>query len=722
MLHSFKKIFLMGCVLLTGIFAGAQTIKWVSDGKSYYSQSNGDLTKIDLPGFTTNVMVKAAQLTPQGQSKPLTVKDFKISSDGKLALIYTNSKRVWRRETRGDYWILNLESNSLKQLGKSLPESSLMFAKISPDNKSVAYVSKHNIYVEDIATNTIRQLTTDGTDRLINGTFDWVYEEEFDCRDGFRWSDDSKSIAYWQIDARQIRNFYMINNTDSVYSYIIPVEYPKVGEDPSPCKVGVVNVATAKTTWMDVPGDSRQHYIPRMEWAANSSEIVLEQLNRKQNQSKVFICNAQTGVASQVYTETSNAWIDVKHRWSDDPEGWEWINNGKEFLWVSEKDGWRHLYRISRDGKKETLITKGNYDMMTLKAIDEKGGFAYFLASPDNPIQQYLYRVNLNGKGKLEKVSPASQQGTHTYNVSPNGAYAFHSFSNHIGAGLTEWVSLPKHESVKEVSNRLTYVDPRHPRLFRITTEDGVTMDGWMILPKNFDSTKDYPVIFHVYGEPAGVQVKDAARGIGLSLYAGDAAADGYIQIAVENRGTPYPRGAEWRKSIYQKVGQLNIRDQAMACKIIRQWPFVDSTRIGVSGWSGGGSTTLSLLFKYPEYYQAGVSIAPVANRLLYDNIYEERYMGLPQEDIKPYIDGSPVNFAKNLKGKLLVIHGTGDDNVHYQGTEQLINELVKYGKQFQMFAYPNRSHSINEGEGTSAHLRKMYTDFFKTNLPPGGR
>lgn len=700
-------------------------VKWIADGTGYYAIEQGAIVSYKLPSFTRTEVIQPSLLTPAGRDKPLQVRDFTFSADGKLMLIYTNTRRVWRMDTKGDYWVLNTTNNTLKQLGKGRPASSLMFAKLSPDGKKAAYVSGHNIYVEDLLSGKITQLTKDGTDRLINGTFDWVYEEEFSCRDGFRWSPDSKSIAYWQIDARKIRNFLMINNTDSIYSFTVPVEYPKAGEDPSPCKVGIVNIATGIIRWMQVPGDSRQHYIPRMEWAANSTELILEQLNRKQNQAKIFLCNAATGMAKSVYTETDKAWIDIKAVWSDDPTGWEWINNGKEFLWVSEKDGWRHLYRIGRNGEKETLITKGNYDIISIESIDEKGGYVYFMASPNNATQQYLYRISMNGSSELELLSNAEEKGTHNYNVSPNGSYAVHSFSNHRNQRLSEWVSLPGHQSIR-TNTRQMEVSPSASgtvtEMIQITTDDNITLDGWMIKPKNFDSAKRYPVLFYVYAEPASTTVKDVAGSAGTPLYAGDIAADGYIQISLDGRGTPSPKGAAWRKAIYQNIGIINIRDQAMAARKVIQWPFVDSSRIAVHGWSGGGSTTLNLLFQYPDIYKTGISIAPVANQLCYDNIYQERYMGLPQENKEPYIKGSPITHARNLKGNLLVIHGTGDDNVHYQGTEMLINELVKYGKQFQLMSYPNRTHGIREGEGTSAHLSQLFTNFLRQHCPGGGR
>lgn len=692
-------------------------MKWNTDGSSYYMIENGVIVKYDLPSFSRSELIQPVQLKPAGSDKAIAVRDFAFSRDGRRLLIYTNSKRVWRQDTRGDYWVLDTVTKTLRQIGKDKPASSLMFAKFSPDASQVAYVSGHNIYVEDVASGKISALTTDGTDRIINGTFDWVYEEEFDCRDGFRWSPDGKSIAYWRIDATKIRNFLMINNTDSIYSFTIPVEYPKAGEDPSACKVGVVTVATGVTKWMDVPGDAVQHYIPAMEWMTDSKDVILEQLNRKQNEAIIFLCNITTGEARSVYKETSTAWIDVI---PTEGNGWKWISNGKEILVLSEKDGWRHLYRVNTTDGKETLVTVGNYDLISLKAVDEKGGYAYFMASPDNSTQQYLYRILLNGKGKPELLSPADQQGSHNYNLSPNGKYATHSFSNHKNQSVSEWVAFPGHKTIKENSRKME--TSGNVEMFRVTTDDGVTMDGWMVKPKNFDSTKKYPVLFYVYAEPASATVRDAMGVASTRLYAGDIAADGYIQISVDGRGSPVPKGAAWRKAIYQNIGIINIRDQAMAAKKIMQWPFVDADRIAVHGWSGGGSTTLNLLFQYPDIYKTGIAIAPVANQLLYDNIYQERYMGLPQENKEPFIQGSPITHAKNLKGNLLVVHGTGDDNVHYQGTEMLINELVKQGKQFQMMSYPNRSHGISEGAGTSAHLSKLFTEYLKAHCPGGAK
>jgi len=704
---------------------GVPATKWTADGSSYYAVEKKEIVKIELPSQDKTVFISRKQLiTKNGDT--LVPRSFQLSPDSKLALIYTNAQKVWRYPTRGDYWLLNLSTGNLKQMGKGRPAASLQFAKFSPDSKKIAYVSERNIYSEDLASGIIKKLTSDnGTKKLINGTFDWVYEEEFFCRNGFRWGPDSKSIAYWQIDANKIRDYYMLNTTDSVYSQVIPVEYPKVGEPPSPARIGVVNISTAQTKWMNIPGEPNQNYLIRMEWSG-PAEIILQQVNRKQNESKLMLCNTMTGDAKVIFTETDKAWVSTINEWRSDVRGWDWIAKGNEFIWTSEKDGWRHLYRISKDGKKETLITKGNYDVIDLLNIDEKNSLLYFYASPANSTQRFLYSVKLDGAFPAERMSPPGEEGTHSYEISPNGKFARHSFSNYYTPPLTEWVTLPDHKPFKEGDDIAKKIKKENQEksnvsFFKVTTQDGVTMDGWKVLPKNFDSTKKYPVVFFVYGEPAGTTVNDSYGTASNFLYP-NMEDDGYIQVSLDNRGTPAPKGREWRKAIYKKIGQLNIHDQAMGAKEVMKWKYIDTTRVAVWGWSGGGSSTLNLMFQYPDQYQTGISIAPVTSSLLYDNIYTERYMGLPQENMEDYTKGAALTHAKNLKGDLLFIHGTGDDNVHYQNVEKLINELVKNGKMFQMMSYPNRTHNISEGEGTFEHLGVLFRKFLREKCPPGGR
>lgn len=707
----------------------SQGIQWSADGNAYFNIEDGSIIKYTLPERTKSTLVSTEMLKPKGQKDALEPYSFTFSKDNSKILIFTNTKKVWRQNTKGDYWVLDLKTKNLKQIGKGKPESSLMFAKFSPKADKIAFVSDYNIYVEDLNTNLIKPLTKNGNRKLINGTFDWAYEEEFFCRDGFRWNNDGSKIAFWQINAESTKDYLMINNTDEIYPKPVPVEYPIAGEAPSKYKIGVVNIANANTKWMNIPTDAvLGSYVPRMEWTPAKDQLIIQHLNRKQNVSNIMLCNASTGESKSIFTEKDDTWIDTLPLWDEDYAngGWDWLDNGKSFLWASEKDGWRHLYNISLDGKSEKLITKGNMDIMQIDAIDKAAGYIYFHASPNNATQKYLYRTKLDGSSDPERVSPENQVGTHNYTLSPNGKYAEHHFSNYYTKPSSEWLTLPNHTNLSndEVNKEITKSNKAESNIefTSIITQEGVSMDAWMVKPKNFDKTKKYPVVFYVYTEPWGQNVRDEFNVTNNYLYKGNMAADGYIYISMDNRGTPCPKGREWRKSVYRKIGQTNIKDQAMAAKEILKLPYVDTSRVAVWGWSGGGSATLNLMFQYPDIYKTGISIAAVGNQLTYDNIYQERYMGLPQENREDFVNGSPITHAKGLKGNLLYIHGTGDDNVHYNNAEMLVNELIIQKKQFQLMAYPNRSHRINEGEGTWDHLKTLYTDYLKLHCPPGGR
>jgi len=700
--------------------------QWTPDGTGYYAVEAGNVVKYTLPERKAETLVTKDKFIPKGSNAPLAFTSFQFSENEDKILLFTNTRKVWRYHTRGDYWVLNKPNNQLQQLGKGLPEATLMFAKFSPDGTKAAYVSARNIYVEDLSTGRIKKLTdTYGTRKCINGTFDWAYEEEFDCRDGFRWSPDGKSIAYWQIDANKIRDFYMINNTDSIYPFVVPVEYPVVGEFPSPFKIGVVNIKKGKTQWMELPVDARNSYAPRMEWLPNSNELLVQHLSRKQNNLTLFRCDAQTGKSRAIYNEQNDTWIDVKY---EGAKGyWDWLNKGTEFVWVSEKGGWRQAYRISSDGKTEKRITQDNFDLISVLRVDEAGGYLYYSASPGNATQSYLFRSKLDGSGRAERLSPVGQSGTHNYSISLNAHHARHRFSNHYTPSKSEWISLPDHQPLAgEIAMPAEITPPpgKNMDFFQVTTPDGVTVDGYIAKPKNFDPTKKYPILFQVYTEPAGATVRDVfGLEDGFSPYDGNLADDQYIIASLDGRGTPAPKGSAWRHAIYRNIGRVNIRDQAMgAQEMFKRWPWIDTSRVAVWGWSGGGSATLNLLFQYPDIYKTGISVAAVADQRTYDNIYQERYMGLPQENDADFIAGSPLTYAKNLRGNLLYIHGTGDDNVHYKNAELLINELITQNKYFQLMAYPNRTHSINEGEGTTAHLSKMFSEYLRRYCPGGGR
>jgi dipeptidyl-peptidase 4 len=717
------------------IFAGREfaaerfgPARWMSDGGSYTTlepsaetKGGRDLVLYRAATGRREVLVAAAQLVPPGAAAPLAIEDYAWSPDGKVLIVFTNSKRVWRQNTRGDFWTYDLASGRLRQLGRDFEPSTLMFAKLSPDGRKAAYVVKNDLYAEDLASGRMTRLTYDGGPDIINGTSDWVNEEEFGIRDGFRWSPDGASIAFWRFDTGRVPVFTMINNTAALYPSTTAFKHPKPGQPNSAVKVGVVPAAGGYPVWMRTPGDASETYIARLEWAGNSREVVMQHLNRLQNRLSVLLGDPATGEVRTIFTDTDETWVEVM-------DDFVWLEGGKRLLWLSERDGWNHAYSVARDDGTVRLLTPGDYDVVGIAGLDEKAGWLYVTASPEDATKRFLYRIRLDGKGKPERVGPPVARGTQRYDVSPSARWAFKVSSLLDEPPVTELVSLPKGETVRtlaanrDLKAKVESLARKRAEYFKLPVGDGLEVDGWRILPPDFDPAKKYPLLVYVYGEPAGQTVQDGWGGSGY-LWHLMLAQKGCIVASFDNRGTPAPRGRAWRKSIYRQIGILASADQAAAVRAaLAAWPFVDPDRIGVWGWSGGGSMTLNAMFRYPDLYKAGLSVASVPDQRLYDTIYQERYMGLPDDNAEGYKNGSPITFAKDLKGQLLIVHGTGDDNVHYQGFERLVDALVAANKQFRMMAYPNRSHGIYEGRGTTLHLYTMFTRFFEENLAPGGR
>lgn len=671
-----------------------------------------DIAQLDARKNAAEILVPAKLLVPSGQTRPLKVDDYAFSPDQQWLLIFTNTRKVWRTNTRGDYWVLNRKTEQLRQLGTELPESSLMFAKFSPDNKSVAYVANGDLYLEDLQSGSIKRLTTVASPDIINGTSDWVYEEEFDLKDGFRWSPDSQQVLYWQFDTSDVPTMTLVNNTDSLYPKLTQFKHTKVGQKNSAVRLGVLNLATTETKWIQTEGDPRENYLPRARWL-DANEILIQHLNREQNNNKVLIASANDGTVRTLFTDTDNAWLETCDHEFD-------LDNGKSILWISERDGWRQIFSVDRTTGQQTCLTPGKFDVIELLHVDANR--MYFIASPDNPTQRYLYTVPISG-GAATRVSPATQPGTHKYNISSDGSLAIHSWSTLVSPPQIELVSLPDHAVLQkftdnpEVNTELKTLKPIDVGFIKVKTSDGTQLDAWLMKPADFDPAKKYPLIVYVYGEPWGSTVTDSWGGKEF-LFHRMLAEQGYAVCSIDNRGANVPRGTQFRKSVYGQIGILAVQDQADAVSALtKHFNWLDAKRVGVWGWSGGGSMTLNAIFKHPEIYHTGIAIAAVPDQTGYDSIYQERYMGLLEKNKINYQQGSPIHFADQLKGNLLIIHGTGDDNCHYQTTERLINELVRHDKPFSMMAYPNRSHSINEGENTTLHLRKLMLRYFKENL-----
>ena len=715
-------------------------VRWLNAGEAYSTvepskvlANSQDLVGYDTATGNRKVIVSATDLIPAGSTNPISIEGYDWSADEAQLLIYTNSRRVWRANTRGDYWLFNLREKTLKKLGGDAAASTLQFAKFSPDGTRVAYVRENNIYVESQKPAGIIRLTTDGSANVINGTSDWVYEEEFFLRDAFRWSPDGQRIAYWQFNSSAVEKFALIYNTGAPYTVVTHIPYPQYGLYPivkeipypqpgmanSSVRIGVATASGGATTWLQVPGDPSDNYIAQMEWAGDSKTLSVQHLNRLQNTNDIILADTDTGSTEQIYHDHDSAWLDVVN-------DFQWLHGGKEFLWVSEGSGWRHVQVVSRDGKHTRLITPGNFDVIAIVGVSRKEDWLYYMASPENATQKYLYRARLDGTGASEKLTPDNEPGTHWYQPTPDFRWAIHTYSRFDSPPITNLVDLSERRVVRSLEDNaalrenLKSVLSQPTDFIGVNIGQGVSLDAWMMKPPDFDPSKKYPVLVFVYGEPAGQTVMDNWEG-DISLFHHALAQEGYLIISVDNRGTPAPRGRDWRKAVYGKVGVLSSEEQAKTLKILEaKYSFLDSSRVAVWGWSGGGSNTLNLMFRFPDIYKVGMSVAPVADQRLYDTIYQERYMGTPQTNPDGYKAGSPINFAEGLTGNLLIVHSPGDDNVHFQGTEMLINRLVELGKPFDFMEYPGRTHGLSEGPGTLFHLYSLLARYLEEHIKAG--
>jgi len=707
---------------------------WLGNGDAYLdiepsaSGTGSDIVRYQTSTGAREIFVAASRLIPASEKTPLDVEDYSISPDGRRVLIFTNSKTVWRRNTRGDYWVLDLASGALRKLGGSAPESSLMFAKFSHDNTKVGYIRGNNVYVEDLAGGKITQLTQDGSDTVINGTSDWVNEEEFDIRDGFSWSPDSKAIAFWQFNIAGLPKYSLIYDLGAPRGEIVAgIPYPKTGPYPqtleypypeagaqnSAVRVGVANAAGGQVVWMKTEGDPHNNYIPEMGWA-DSSQVLIQHMNRLQNRNEFLLADARTGASRTVFLDEDKAWVEVNR-------DVVWINQGREFLVVSERGGWRQLYRVTRDTGKAQLVTRGDFDVVSVDRISPDEKWAYFIASPENATQRYLYRARLDGSAVPERLTP-NVPGTHSYTISPNAEWAFHTYSSLDEPPAFDVVHLPEHRVERKtvdnsaIAERVKPLSGGPAEFLKVDAGNGLTVDAWLMKPPNFDPAKKYALIVYVYSEPAGQTVADRWP----SMFIRALTSAGYLVASFDNQGTPAPRGREWRKVVYGNVGALSSQQQATALQALEKThPYIDPKRVGVWGWSGGGTETLNLMFRYPDVFSVGVSVASVPDQRLYDTIYQERYLGLPQDSPKAYEQSSAINFASGLRGALLVMHGSGDDNVHFQGFELLVNKLISLGKQFDMRVYPGRTHAISEGKGTTQDVYTNILGYFEDHLPP---
>ncbi len=712
----------------------APRLRWIGDGDSYAileeadegASENSDV--VDLVVYETesgkrSVLLAGASLVPEGADEPLEIENYSLSADRRTVLVFTNSRKVWRDNTRGDYWVVDLRGERpLRKLGgEEAPEASLMFAKLSPDGVHAAYVRDNDVWLENLDNGRISRLTPGATETTIYGTSDWVTEEELGLRDAFRFSPSGERIAFWGFDTSGVGTFTLIDNSE-LYPRFIEIPYPKVGTINSAVSLGLVEVATGELSWIGLEGDRRQLYVPRMDFV-DEDTLVFQQLNRYQNENRYQLARIDDlGSPSTFLVDRGEAWVEFM----DEPL---WLDGRSSVLVLSERDGWRHIYRVLRDTGETTLIADFEGDVVRFLGLDGTKEHVLFEASPDHATRRGLYRAPIDG-GPAERVTP-QDQGWHSYDLSPNGRWAVHTSSSFERPPRADLVALPSHRVVRglvdndELERRLAELRHVDTRFLSVELEGDesegiVELDGWLMMPpESSGEAGSIPLVVFVYGEPAGQTVLDRWGGR-RALFHQSLARAGVAVASFDNRGTPAPKGAAWRKVVYGAVGELSASDQASAVRaLLKLRSELDPERVGVWGWSGGGSNTLNAMFRHPDVYRVGVSVAPVPDQRLYDTIYQERYMGLPEENEDGYRRGSPIFHAEGLEGRLLLVHGTGDDNVHYQGTEWLIDRLIELGKQFDVMVYPNRSHSISEGDGTSLHVQTLVARYLLEVLQP---
>jgi len=684
-------------------------LSWMKDGKTYTNveqdaSGNTDLYRVDAVTGARQLLVHGADLVPPGSRRPVAIEEYRFSDDGAKLLVFTNSVRVWRQNTKGTFFVWDLTARRL--LPVSAKPGYQQFAKFSPDGRRVAFVRDNNIYVTDLANGAETALTTDGGENVINGTSDWVYEEELDLRDAFRWSPDGSRIAFWRLDQSPIQPFYL-EDFDSLYAQLEPVHYPKTGTANSEVKIGVVELGTRRTSWIDL-GPDKDIYVAAMDFAGSPDEVWLTRLNRHQNRLDLLLADAKSGAARVIMTDSDSAWVDANQP--------HWIAGGKQFLFVSERDGYDQVYLFNRNGSLVRRVTPGGWDVFQLVGVDEQAKVLYCTGAIDGPLTRPLLRVGLDGKG-LARIS--TEPGTHAVEFAPTFALYVDTYSR-AGVPPVQTLRRANGTLVRTVADnaklaaKVTALGLHRPEFLTVPTADGVQLNAWIIKPNGFDASRRYPLLMNVYGGPGSQTVTDSWGGANY-LWHQLLARDGYLVASVDNRGTG-GRGARFMKMTYLHLGRYESADQIAAARWFATQGYVDPDRIGIWGWSYGGYMASRSMFLGAGVFKAALVVAPVTDWRLYDTIYTERYMRTPAENASGYDESSSLAYADSLKGSLLLVHGTGDDNVHFQNSVRLVERLEGANKQFDMRIYPNKTHAI-AGGNTRENLYGLFTAWLKSHL-----
>ena len=646
------------------------------------------------------------------KSKIKRIEGYEFNGDETKLLIYTNSEHIYRHSFKADYFIYDLKYKELKPLSEGGKQQ---IASFSPNGEMVAFVRDNDLFLSKLKFGTESAITNDGEfNKIINGMPDWVYEEEFAFNKAYDWSPDSKEIAFIRFDESHVKEFafplykasYPNNEAYSLYPGEYKFKYPKAGQDNSLVSVHVFNIKNRTTKTMDV-GDETDLYIPRVRFTKTEGKLGIIKLNRHQNYLQLMIANTASGVCNTVFTDRNEYYIG-----EDVLDNLQFLEDGKHFVYVGEMDGFNHIYLFTMAGRKVRRITSGQWDVTAYLGYNAATRMFYYQAAAQSPMQREVYAIRNDGK---KKVKFSTLEGTNTAVFSKGFKYYINYVSNtatptlvtlHNGKGKQIRVL----EDNKALNERVAQFEISKKEFFSFKTSEGVELNGWMVKPLNFDENKKYPVLMTQYSGPNSQQVLNR-WGIGWEQYL---AAKGYMVACVDPRGTG-ARGEAFRKATYMKLGKLESDDQIEAAKYLGSLPYVDASRIGIWGWSYGGFMT-SLCLSKSDVFKVGIAVAPVTNWRYYDSVYTERYMRKPQENQRGYDDNSPINLVDNLNGRLFLIHGTADDNVHFQNVMEYADRLVQAGKQFDMFVYPNRNHSIYGGNVRN-HLYRMKADYLFRNL-----
>ena len=650
-------------------------------------------------------IVRTSQLIPEGSKEGISIDKFEFSNDETKILIATNTEQIYRHSSISDYYVWDIKTSKLTKLSNGGKER---LASFSPSGTKVAFVRENNLFIKDLVSGKENKITSDGLiNNIIYGTTDWVYEEEFSFTNAFFWSPKGDKLAFYRFDESKVKEYDMVMY-DSLYPTLYKYKYPKAGENNSVVGIYVYDLNSGKTASMDI-GKETDIYIPRIKWTKDDNVLSIQRMNRLQNKLEIMLANATAGTTKVIYKEENKYYIEI----TDDLN---FLDDGKQFIITSDKDGYSHIYLYNLDGTLVKQLTKGNWDVLDVKGVDNEKKIVYFISAEESAIDKALYSVKLDGSAKT-KLS--QKVGTNEVEFSENYKYFINTWSD---ANTPSYININKADGKEirvladnsEIAQLTKDYGFTPEEFFTFKTSEGVELNGWMIKPPAFDANKKYPVLLYVYGGPGAQTVLNSWGNFDLAWHE-MLAQKGYIVVSVDNRGTN-ARGADFKKCTYGQLGKLETADQIETAKYIATFNYVDKSRIGIWGWSYGGYMTALCMTKGADYFKTGIAVAPVTNWRYYDNIYTERYMGLPKDNAKGYDDNSPVNFVKKLKGNFLLIHGTADDNVHFQNSMMLSNALINANKQFSEFFYPNKNHSIYGGV-TRYNLFKKMTDFIIANL-----